>query len=152
MLASAATQPSTNSLGCPGTGGTNTNNDGDHFFCIPKTAGASANLAAVFQAAASSLARTGAKLIDLYPSPIITGVSPNSGPAAGGATITLTGQYFSGATSVSVGTKSAAFTVTSDTTVTVVVPSGTAGSTVDITVTTPAGSSFNTSVAQYTYT
>jgi hypothetical protein len=152
LLASMATQPSSNALGCPGTGATNTNNDGDHYFCLPKTAGASASLANVFQTAASQLARTGSKLIELYPAPIVTTVGPNSGPATGGGTVTISGHYFSGATRVSFGSTGAPFTVVSDTSITVTVPAGTAGQSVNVVVVTPAGSSVVSSAVQYSYT
>jgi Putative Flp pilus-assembly TadE/G-like/von Willebrand factor type A domain len=46
--------------GCPGT----ENDDGDHFFCVPKTSGASADLSNAFKTAASQLAQ-GTKLIQL---------------------------------------------------------------------------------------
>jgi hypothetical protein len=46
--------------GCPGT----SNDDGDHFFCVPKTAGASTNLAQLFKQAANTLAG-GTRLIQL---------------------------------------------------------------------------------------
>jgi len=58
LLAAMATN-SVNA-GCPGT----SNDDGDHFFCVPKTAGASTNLAARFKQAANQLAG-GTKLIQL---------------------------------------------------------------------------------------
>ena len=46
--------------GCPGS----SNDDGDHFFCVPKTTGASANLTALFKAAANALVG-GTRLIQL---------------------------------------------------------------------------------------
>ncbi len=46
--------------GCPGT----ENSDGDHFFCVAKTTGASADLSDVFKTAASTLAE-GTKLVQL---------------------------------------------------------------------------------------
>jgi hypothetical protein len=46
--------------GCPGT----ENEDGDHFLCVPKTSGASADLSNAFKTAASQLAQT-TKLIQL---------------------------------------------------------------------------------------
>jgi hypothetical protein len=46
--------------GCPG----NSNDDGDHFFCLPKSSGASTNLSALFKQAANALAG-GTKLIQL---------------------------------------------------------------------------------------
>ncbi len=58
LLASMAT--SSVDAGCPGT----SNDDGDHFFCVPKTAGASTDLSKLFKAAANALAG-GTKLIQL---------------------------------------------------------------------------------------
>ena len=58
LLASMAT--SSVDAGCPGT----SNDDGDHFFCVPKTAGASTNLTELFKQAANSLVG-GTKLINL---------------------------------------------------------------------------------------
>ena len=58
LMASMAT--SSVDRGCPGT----SNDDGDHYFCLPKTAGASTNLAALFKQAANALAG-GTKLIQL---------------------------------------------------------------------------------------
>ncbi len=59
LLASMATSSLADN-GCPGT----ENDDGDHFFCLPKTSGASPDLSDVFKTAASSLAQ-GSKLIQL---------------------------------------------------------------------------------------
>lgn len=46
--------------GCPGT----ENDDGDHFFCVPKSSGASADLSNAFKSAATTLAQS-TKLIQL---------------------------------------------------------------------------------------
>ena len=85
--------------------------------------------------------------------PVVTGVSPAGGLAAGGTTVSLTGTGFTGATTVSfggIGTTS--FTVVSDTQITVTSPPGTANPTpVDITVTTPAGTSPASTADQFTY-
>jgi hypothetical protein len=59
LLASMADSSAADN-GCPGT----ENTDDDHYFCVPKTAGASADLSKVFKTAASSLAK-GTKLIHL---------------------------------------------------------------------------------------
>lgn len=80
----------------------------------------------------------------------VTGISPTSGPAAGGTTVTITGSGFTGVTSV--GSGSAGINVQSgatDTQIVVVSPGGTG--TVDLTVTTPAGTSATTSNDQFTY-
>jgi hypothetical protein len=83
--------------------------------------------------------------------PTVTGVSPNSGPAAGGQDVTVTGSGFTGTTAVSFGTAAAPnLAVASDTQLTVTSPPGAAG-TVDVTVTTPAGTSATTPAGQYTY-
>ena len=84
-------------------------------------------------------------------SPSVSGVSPSSGSAAGGDLITVSGSNFTGATGVSFGTTAADFfTVLSDTALLVATPAGTAG-TVDITVTTYAGTSSTGSADHYTY-
>ena len=50
--------------------------------------------------------------------PTVTGVSPNSGPAAGGTLVTIAGTGFSGVTAVDFGTTAAAnVTVVNDTTI-----------------------------------
>ena len=72
------------------------------------------------------------------PPPTVTGLSPKSGPQAGGTTVTITGTGFTGATAVAFGSTAArACTVDSDTQITATGPAGTG--TVDVTVTTPAG-------------
>ncbi|BCK66142.1 hypothetical protein Srufu_000950 [Streptomyces libani subsp. rufus] len=79
--------------------------------------------------------------------PVLTSVSPNSGPAAGGTTVTLTGTGLAATTAVRFGvTPATSFTVVSDTHVTAVAPPGTG--TVQITATTPGGASNGLS---YTY-
>ena len=77
--------------------------------------------------------------------PSIGGLSLSSGPAAGGATVTIYGTNFTGATgatAVQFGAVNAtSYTVDSATQITAVSPAGTAGTFVDITVTTPGGTS-----------
>jgi uncharacterized repeat protein (TIGR01451 family) len=82
----------------------------------------------------------------------VTGVSPSRGPTAGGTSVTVTGSGFTGATAVDFGTVPAAsFTVDSDTQITATSPARPAGP-VDVTVTTPAGTSAAGAADQYTYT
>jgi hypothetical protein len=82
--------------------------------------------------------------------PTVTGVFPSSGPDAGGATVTVIGSHFTGASAVKFNTTAASsFTVLSDTALTVTAPAGTL--TVDITVTTPSGTSSTSSADHYTY-
>ncbi len=87
-----------------------------------------------------------------YATPTVTGVSPSVGSTSGGTSVTLTGTNFTGATAVYFGTAAAsAFTVVSPTSMTATAPAGVAG-TVDITVTTPGGTSAESSADRYTYT
>ncbi|TDQ00653.1 RHS repeat-associated protein [Labedaea rhizosphaerae] len=82
--------------------------------------------------------------------PVLIAITPQSGPTTGGTTVTLTGTGFRGATAVSFGQTAVAFSVASDTTITAVSPSGTG--TVDVTVTTPVGSTALTPADRFTYT
>jgi len=64
-----------------------------------------------------------------YLDPVITNLSPDQGPAYGGDSITITGDYFSGITSVIIGGSDAAsFSVNDINTITAVTPSSAAGS------------------------
>ena len=73
--------------------------------------------------------------------PTVTGVSPTAGPTAGGTTVAIAGTGFSGATGVYFGLSAASsYTVNSPTSITATAPAGSAG-TVDVTVTTPGGTS-----------
>ena len=85
------------------------------------------------------------------PAPSVSSVSPSSGPVAGGQTVTITGNYVTGATAVKFGgVNAASFSVTSSSTITATTPAGTAG-TVDVTVTTPGGTSALNSGDHYTF-
>jgi hypothetical protein len=82
--------------------------------------------------------------------PTVAHVEPNHGPPRGGTTLTITGTGFAGATAVSFGPSLAtSFTVNSATSVTAVSPKG--KRTVDITVTTPSGTSSSNAEDQFTY-
>jgi hypothetical protein len=84
--------------------------------------------------------------------PVVTGVSPGSGPVAGGDTVTVTGG-FTNATRVSFGTVTTTnLNVASDTQLIVPSPAATTSGTVDMTVTTPAGTSATSVADQFTYT
>jgi hypothetical protein len=74
------------------------------------------------------------------PLPTATSVAPNHGPASGGTTVTISGTNLTGATAVTFGsTNATSFTVNSETLITAVAPAGIG--TVDVTVTTPDGTS-----------
>ena len=83
--------------------------------------------------------------------PTVTGLSPNSGPAAGGTSVIITGMGFIGATAVQFGgTAATSFTVDSATQITATAPAGTG--VVDMTVTITGGATSATSSAdQFTY-
>jgi hypothetical protein len=83
--------------------------------------------------------------------PTVAGISPTSGSTAGGTQVTITGTGFTGATIVTFGAQAApSFTIVSDTQITATSPAGAAG-TVNVTVTTPGGTSATPSAAQFTY-
>jgi len=86
------------------------------------------------------------------PAPAVTAITPNTGPPAGGTTVTMTGARFSGASAVTFGTAAAgSFSVVSDSQMTAVSPPGTAGATVDILVTTASGASAPGQASRFTY-
>ncbi|MFC5457339.1 beta strand repeat-containing protein [Prosthecobacter fluviatilis] len=81
--------------------------------------------------------------------PTVTAISATSGSANGGATVTITGTNFTGATGVSIGgTAATGITVVDDTSLTCITPAHSAG-TASVLVTTPGGT--NTANSLYTY-
>ncbi|PZA12230.1 transporter [Rhodopseudomonas palustris] len=92
---------------------------------------------------------TGTGLYSYVSGPAVTSISPASGPAAGGTSVTITGNNLTGATAVSFGGVAAtAVSVTSATTITATTPAHGAG-VVDVTVTTPGGSSTGAGLFSY---
>jgi alpha-tubulin suppressor-like RCC1 family protein len=84
------------------------------------------------------------------PAPTVTSLSPNSGPQAGGTSVSIIGTNLTEATAVRFGTHSAAsYTVNSNTSITAVAPA--ASGTVDVTVTIPAGTSSTSLADQFSY-
>jgi parallel beta-helix repeat protein len=83
--------------------------------------------------------------------PTVSALSLTTGTTAGGITVTVSGAYFTGATQVLFGTVAASFTVLNDGYLTAVVPVQASG-TVDVTVTTPSGTSATSSADHFTYT
>ena len=82
--------------------------------------------------------------------PTVTGLSQSFGPASGGTLVTITGTGFTRTTVVDFGTvATTSFTVSSDSSLTVASPAGTG--TVDVTVTTPSGTSATSTSDQFTY-
>jgi hypothetical protein len=91
-----------------------------------------------------------ADLFHYVPAPAVTSLSPAVGSSTGGASVTITGSGFTGATAVRFGSVTATFTVSSATRITATVPAQVAG-TVDVTVTTPNGTSAATAGDQFAY-
>ena len=84
--------------------------------------------------------------------PTVTGISPTSGQAGGSDTVTVTGTGFINATAVNFGTAAGTnLNVTSDTQLTVTSPPLNSSGTVDVTVTTTAGTSGTSPADQFTY-
>jgi trimeric autotransporter adhesin len=82
--------------------------------------------------------------------PVVSGVQPNNGTAGGGDSVTIMGTGFTGAISVSFGANVATgVSVDSDTQISCTSASG--AGTVDVTVTTPAGTSATGGADQFTY-
>ena len=84
--------------------------------------------------------------------PAVTGISPASGPQAGGTSVTITGTGLTGATTVYFGTVAATgFTVNSATQITATAPAAASAGTVNVTVTTQGGTSPAGTASQYAY-
>ena len=82
--------------------------------------------------------------------PTVTSISPAAGTAQGGTVVTIDGSGFTGATAVSFGnTPAIEFTDVSDGQITATSPQGLG--TVDVTVTTPGGTSAASTADQFTY-
>ena len=100
---------------------------------------ASATLASVFADAARKLAKGGSHLVQLCPAPIVNSYNPATwiaNPVGLGTSITIAGQNFTGATSVTFGGVAAtSFSVGADASITATTRGATAGAT----VTTPCG-------------
>ena len=83
--------------------------------------------------------------------PVVTGISPGTGPAAGGTKVTITGTGFTGATHVTFGAAAPArsYTVNSATSITAITPPG--HRTQDVRVSTPYGVSAADQADKFTY-
>ena len=83
--------------------------------------------------------------------PVVTSLSPSSGPAGAKTSVAITGTGFTGANAVSFGSAPAnSFTVVADNRIQAVTPAE-PGGTVDVRVTTPSGTSPVTPADRYTY-
>ncbi|MDK9716485.1 MAG: DUF1566 domain-containing protein [Trichlorobacter sp.] len=85
--------------------------------------------------------------------PTVTGISPARGQASGGSQVLISGANLANASTVKFGaTTATGFTIVSDTQITAIAPAGTVASVVDISVTTPGGTSVASSSSKFTYT
>ncbi len=90
---------------------------------------------------------------EVQPAPAIASISPPSGSIAGGTAVTITGTNLNAASAVKFGTTPAAgFSVNSETEITATAPASLTPSTVDLAVTTLAGSSPTVTGDKFTYT
>jgi hypothetical protein len=85
----------------------------------------------------------------VFVGPGVTAISPTSGPAAGGTSVTITGANFTGAMAVAFGSTPALFEVNSASSISAIAPAG--SGTVDVTVTTVVGTSATIAADQFTY-
>jgi IPT/TIG domain len=86
------------------------------------------------------------------PTPIVTSISPTSGIDTGGTTVIITGSNFNSATKVLFdGNAAKSFTIDSNTQITAVSPAGCYNCAIDVTVTTPGGTSATSSSDQFFY-
>ena len=86
--------------------------------------------------------------------PTVSGVSPATGPLAGGTSVTITGSGFTGETAVHFGSAAATNVLVNaaGTQITATSPAGAAAGTVDVTVTGPGGVSVASPADKFTYT
>lgn len=87
------------------------------------------------------------------PPPTVTAIGPTNGPTAGGTFVTITGNYFTGATAVTIGgTPVTSFNVTGPNSITAITAPHAAGVALDVVVTTPYGIGTGVDpMSKYTY-
>jgi hypothetical protein len=100
--------------------------------------------------AAGTSALTAADRFTYFNRPIVSKVSPASGPTTGGTAVTISGQYLAGATKILFGSVAASFVFNADGTITAWSPEEVAG-TVNIFVVTPGGTSAKTTADRFRY-
>ncbi len=95
-------------------------------------------------------ATSSADIFTWVAAPVVTGISPAAGPAAGGTPVTITGTGFTGASGVSFGsTPATSFALVSDSVMTAVAPPGVG--TGDVVVTAAGGPSATSSADVFTW-
>jgi len=83
--------------------------------------------------------------------PSVSGLSPDNGPVGGGTTVTITGANFTDASIVDFGGNAVGFTINDDSSITVVTAAAEEPDTVDVTVTTPGGTSPKGAADRFTF-
>ena len=86
---------------------------------------------------------------NVIPAPSVSALNPTSGPTAGGNSVVISGTNLVGAADI-LGSARAAVTGNTNTQITAIAPAG--SGTVDVTVTTAAGTSAISAADRYTYT
>ena len=104
---------------------------------------------------AGSSSGTGTAGVNIFtytvvPAPTVTAVSPAMGSTLGGTAVVIAGTNLTGATAVNFGGTAATFTVVSATQITATSPAHAVGA-VDVTVTTPGGTSATSAADSFTY-
>ena len=123
---------------------------GGDFHSNPSTSSADAELPA--KASGGATNRVAEVIAFFGAAPSVTSISPNAGPLGGGTSVSISGGGFTGVTGVKFGsTAASSFSFVSDTSVTATSPAESAG-VVDVTVTTPAGTSSTSTNDQFAYT
>jgi RHS repeat-associated protein len=120
-------------------------------FRVPAHAAGMADVTVTTPGGTSAVTPADTYTYNLPAAPVVAGLSPAGGSTVAGNTLVITGKGFTGATQVDFGsTPAAKLTVVSDTAISVPVPAQDVG-TVDVTVTTPGGTSAVVPADQYTY-
>ncbi|MGO8875383.1 MAG: IPT/TIG domain-containing protein [Acidimicrobiales bacterium] len=101
------------------------------------------------QSPGSPLSASTKLIVGPYSGPVVAAVHPSSGVSAGGTVVTISGSSFTAASAVHFGAVAAKFTVDSSTAIVATSPKGVG--TVDVTVTTPKGTSPTSDADRYSY-
>ena len=94
--------------------------------------------------------KSGAAWVGLPP-PAVSALAPTGGPAGGGTEVAITGAGFTEAGEVHFGAASAPFAIVSSSLIVAHSPAGVPGSLVDVTVTSPYGTSVPTTADRFAY-
>jgi hypothetical protein len=119
---------------------------------VTAPAGAAGTVDVTVTTVGGTSATTSADRYTYTPAPTVTGVSPVGDVSAGGAEVTITGTNLGPVTSVQFGTTVVTGPMCNATQCAVTDPAGVPGTVVDITVTSPGGTSPTSPADQFTYT